>query len=183
MSPEERLDVFQDGKKRTVRGKKVFINNISDRDVLDLSKRYLKQYERLEVGDSRVAGALAKAGEKMRGGIAMGEMTYHPGYSAIESSLDEAYQRRAANKAVGAASAAADDSAMVAGQISSALSSAGNMLDDSAQAITKVTSKKAISSRTLEKLMSSHSLSAGLAAGGAALLYGINKRRGEQQVG
>lgn len=183
MTPEERLQVFQGGKTRNVRGKRVPINNISDRQVLDMSQKYLKQYERLEVGDSRIAGAVTKAGEKIRGGIAMGDMTYHPGYSAIESSLDEAYQRRLANKAVGAASAAADDSAMVAGQISSALSSAGNMLDDSAQAITKVTSKKAISARTLEKLMSSHSLSAGIAAGGAALLYGLNRRRGEQQVG
>jgi len=183
MTSEQRLQVFQGQKSRNVRGKKVPINNISDKQVLDLSAKYLKQYERLELGDSRIARNLAKAGEKLRGGIAMGDISYHPGYSAIESSLDEAYKRRMANKAAGVASAAADDSAMVAAQISSALSSAGNMLEDSAQAITKVTNKKAISARTLEKIMSSHTLSAGLAAGGAALLYGLNKKRGEQQVG
>jgi hypothetical protein len=183
MSPEQRLDVFQGAKQRTIRGKRVSINNISDRQVLDLSQRYLKQYERLEVGDSRIAGALTKAGERLRGGIAYGDLTYHPGYAAIEQSLDEASQRRIASKALGSTAAAIDDSSQVAGQISSALSAAGNMLDDSAQAITKVTSKKPISARTVQKLMSSHSLSAGVVAGGLGLLYGINRRRGEQQVG
>lgn len=183
MTQEQRLQAFQGQRSRNVRGKRVPINNISDRQVLNLSEKYLKQYERLELGDSRVVRNLAKAGEKLRGGIAMGDISYHPGYSAIESSLDEAYKRRMANKAAGVASAAADDSAMVAAQISSALSSAGNMLEDSAQAITKVTNKKAISARTLEKIISSHTLSAGLAAGGAALLYGLNKKRGEQQIG
>lgn len=183
MTPEERLQAFQGSRSRNVRGKRVPINNISDKQVLDMSQKYLKQYERLEVGDSRIAGVVTKAGEKLRGGIAMGDMTYHPGYSAIEASLDKAAQRRMAIRSTGAATTAIDDSAQVAGQISSALSAAGNMLDDSAEAVTKVTSKKAISARTLEKLMSSHSISAGLAAGGVALLYGINKRRGEQQVG
>lgn len=183
MSPEQRLNVFQGAKKRTIRGKRVSINNISDRQVLDLSQRYLKQYERLEVGDSRIAGALTKAGERLRGGIAYGDLTYHPGYAAIEQSLDEASQRKIASKALGSTAAAIDDSSQVAGQISSALSAAGNMLDDSAQAITKVTSKKPISARTVQKLMSSHSLSAGVVAGGLGLLYGINRRRGEQQVG
>jgi len=183
MSPEQRLDVFQGAKQRTIRGKRVSINNISDRQVLDLSQRYLKQYERLEVGDSRIAGALTKAGERLRGGIAYGDLTYHPGYAAIEQSLDEASQRRIASKALGSTAAAIDDSSQVAGQISSALSAAGNMLDDSAQAINKVTSKKPISARTVQKLMSSHSLSAGVVAGGLGLLYGINRRRGEQQVG
>jgi len=183
MTSEQRLQVFQGQRSRNVGGKRVPINNISDRQVLDLSATYLKQYERLELGDSRIVGKLAKAGEKLRGGIAMGDISYHPGYSAIESSLDEAYMRRMANKAAGVASAAADDSAMVAAQISSALSSSGNMLEDSAQAINKVTRKKAISAKTLEKIISSHSLSAGLAAGGAALLYGLNKKRGEEQVG
>ena len=183
MSPEQRLNVFQGAKQRTIRGKRVSINNISDRQVLDLSQRYLKQYERLEVGDSRIAGALTKAGERLRGGIAYGDLTYHPGYAAIEQSLDEASQRKIASKALGSTAAAIDDSSQVAGQISSALSAAGNMLDDSAQAITKVTSKKPISARTVQKLMSSHSLSAGVVAGGLGLLYGINRRRGEQQVG
>lgn len=49
--------------------------------------------------------------------------------------------------------------------------------------VAQVTQKKAISTRTMEKLMSSHSLAAGVAAGGLGLMYAFNRKRGEQQLG
>ena len=80
------------------------------------------------------------------------------------------------------AAAIPDDATQVAAQISSAMSSSENMIDATEQSVTKVINKKPISSRTVQKLMSSHTLAAGVAAGGLGLLY-ANKRRGESQVG
>jgi predicted component of type VI protein secretion system len=49
--------------------------------------------------------------------------------------------------------------------------------------VSKVTQKKALSLRTMERLMSSHTLAAGVAAGGLGIMYAFNRRRGEEQVG
>lgn len=53
----------------------------------------------------------------------------------------------------------------------------------SANEVTQVIEKKAISTRTMERLMKSHTVAAGVAAGGLGLMYAFNRRRGEEQVG
>ena len=47
----------------------------------------------------------------------------------------------------------------------------------------EVIRKAPISKRTMEKIMSSHTIAAGVAAGGLGLLYASNKIRGEREVG
>lgn len=47
----------------------------------------------------------------------------------------------------------------------------------------EVVRKAPISRRTMEKMMSSNMLAAGVAAGGLGLLYASNKIRGEREVG
>ena len=47
----------------------------------------------------------------------------------------------------------------------------------------EVIRKAPISKRTMEKIMSSHTIAAGVAAGGLGLLYASNKIKGERQVG
>lgn len=52
-----------------------------------------------------------------------------------------------------------------------------------ADEIAQVTQKKAISTRTMERLMKSHTVAAGVAAGGLGLMYAFNRKRAEEQVG
>jgi hypothetical protein len=47
----------------------------------------------------------------------------------------------------------------------------------------EVVRKAPISRRTMEKMMSSNMLAAGVAAGGLGILYASNKMRGEREVG
>lgn len=182
MTPEQRLSFFQGKSKTRIAGRMQTRENLSQRQVLDLSQKYLKQYERLEVGDSRIVNMVESVGERMRAGNIGGTITGHPGFEAIEQSLEKAAKyQRAAQAGMGTA-AIPDDATQVAAQISSAMSSSENMIDATEQSVTKVINKKPISSRTVQKLMSSHTLAAGVAAGGLGLLY-ANKRRGERQVG
>lgn len=182
MTPEQRLSFFQGKSKTRIAGRMQTRENLSQRQVLDLSQKYLKQYERLEVGDSRIVNMVESVGERMRAGNIGSTITGHPGFEAIEQSLEKAAKyQRAAQAGMGAA-AIPDDATQVAAQISSAMSSSENMIDATEQSVTKVINKKPISSRTVQKLMSSHTLAAGVAAGGLGLLY-ANKRRGESQVG
>lgn len=56
-------------------------------------------------------------------------------------------------------------------------------LDQAAERALETTNKAPIAKRTVEKLMESHTLAAGVAAGGLGLLYAANRLRAERQVG
>ena len=175
-SQEELIKVFKDGKG------KHRVGRLSNKEILDLSQKHLKLYERLEVADSRIVNVAQKASKTLREGITYGDVTYHPGYPAIEQSLEKAAKyQRAAQAGMGTATVV-DDAAQVSAQITSAMSMSEDMISAAEQSVTKVINKKPISSRTIQKLMSSHTVAAGVAAGGLGLLY-ANKRRGENQVG
>lgn len=181
-SQEQLIKVFKGRRNVQSASGKRRVANLSNKEILDLSQKYLKLYERLEVGDSRIVDAAQKASERLREGITYGDVTYHPGYPAIEQSLEKAAKyQRAAQAGMGTATVV-DDAAQVSAQITSAMSMSEDMISAAEQSVTKVINKKPISSRTIQKLMSSHTVAAGVAAGGLGLLY-ANKRRGENQVG
>lgn len=56
-------------------------------------------------------------------------------------------------------------------------------LDEAAERAIETTNKAPIAKRTVEKLMESHTLAAGVAAGGLGLIYAANRLRAERQVG
>ena len=56
-------------------------------------------------------------------------------------------------------------------------------LDEAAERALETTNKAPIAKRTVEKLMQSHTLAAGVAAGGLGLIYAANRLRAEREVG
>lgn len=56
-------------------------------------------------------------------------------------------------------------------------------LDEAAERALETTNKAPIAKRTMEKLMQSHTLAAGVAAGGLGLIYASNRLRAEREVG
>jgi cell pole-organizing protein PopZ len=100
--------------------------------------------------------------------------------------IDDRTRMREVNARVAAAKATEQKAQAVlsSGYIDPAAKTSYAKLTPSAvDEVSKVTQKKALSLRTMERLMSSHTLAAGVAAGGLGIMYAFNRRRGEEQVG
>lgn len=147
-------------------------SHVSGDDLIAMQNQYFSVADKLSIRDPATMRQAEKAKNFLDSRITPGSsVQFHPGEAGIQRELRNVQARRASN---------------VSAQVSSTANNANNatnVIPALEQEVSQVLTKKPIARKTAQKLLQSHSVSAGIAAGGLALAYGINKMRGEREVG
>ena len=143
--------------------------HVSGDDLMAMQNQYFSLSDKLSIQDPATMRRAKKAKEFLDSRSPdSGSVQFHPGEAGIQRELRNIKARRATE---------------VSAQVSSNMENVTNVIPALEQEVSQVITKKPIARKTAQRLFQSHSLSAGIAAGGLALVYAANRMRGEQQVG